>query len=86
MAAALGGIDALVFCGGIGENSRLVRSRICERLGWMGIEIDYTKNQKNSQIISTDLARTTVMVLPTNEEQVILRDIRSLIASQGAIT
>jgi acetate kinase len=85
MAAALGGIDALVFCGGIGENSRIVRSRICERLGWMGIEIDYTKNQKNSQIISTDLARTTVMVLPTNEEQVILRDTRSLIALRGAI-
>ncbi len=46
MAAALGGIDALVFCGGIGENSRLIRARICERLGWMGIEIDHAKQRR----------------------------------------
>lgn len=77
MAAALGGIDALVFCGGIGENSRLVRARICERLGWMGIEIDHGRNAANDPIISSDFARTTVMVIPTNEELVIARGARA---------
>lgn len=77
MAAALGGIDALVFCGGIGENSRLVRARICERLGWMGIEVDHTRNAANETVISSDFARTTVMVLPTNEELVIARAARA---------
>jgi acetate kinase len=79
MAAALGGIDALIFCGGIGENSRLIRARICERLGWMGIEIDHAKNAGNAQIISSDLARATVLVLPTNEELVIARAVRAIV-------
>lgn len=84
MAAALGGIDALVFCGGIGENSRLIRARICERLGWMGIEIDHARNAQNDRIISTDLARTTVMVIPTNEELVIARAARRASGAEGA--
>lgn len=79
MAAALGGIDALVFCGGIGENSRLIRARICERLGWMGIEIDHEKNDAHGLVISSDLARTTVMVVPTNEELVIARAARAAV-------
>lgn len=79
MAAALGGIDALIFCGGIGENSRLIRARICERLGWMGIEIDHARNAGNAQIISSDFARTTVLVLPTNEELVIARAVRGVV-------
>ncbi|MFV0297687.1 MAG: acetate/propionate family kinase [Hyphomicrobiaceae bacterium] len=76
MAAALGGIDALVFCGGIGENSRLIRARICERLGWMGIEIDHDRNSRNAAVISSEMARTTVMIVPTNEELVIARAAR----------
>jgi len=54
MAAAMGGIDALVFSGGIGENSRRVRARICERLGWMGIEIDHARNSTNAAVVSSD--------------------------------
>ena len=77
LAAVLGGIDALIFCGGIGENSRAVRARICERLGWMGIDIDDGRNAANDPVISTDLARTTVMVIPTNEELVIARAARA---------
>jgi acetate kinase len=77
LAAAMSGIDALVFCGGIGENSRLIRSRICERLGWMGIELDHAQNASNATVISSDMARTTVMVVPTNEELVIARAARS---------
>jgi acetate kinase len=80
MAAALGGIDALIFCGGIGENSRLIRSRICERLGWMGIEIDHAKNDVNAKVISSEMARTTVMVIPTNEELVIAKAARTAAA------
>jgi hypothetical protein len=77
MAAVLGGIDALVFCGGIGENSRLMRARICERLAWMGIEIDHSRNAANEPVVSSDLARTTVMVIPTNEELGIARGARA---------
>jgi acetate kinase len=81
MAAALGGIDALVFCGGIGENSRLIRARICERLAWMGIEIDHRRNAAQDRVISSDLARTTVMVIPTNEELVIARAARAAVGA-----
>jgi acetate kinase len=84
MAAALGGIDALVFCGGIGENSRLIRARICERLGWMGIEIDHARNAANDRVVSSDLARTTVMVIPTNEELVIARAARAALGPREA--
>lgn len=84
MAAALGGIDGLVFCGGIGENSRLIRARICERLGWMGIEIDHARNAANQWVISSDLARTTVMVIPTNEELVIARAARAALGATEA--
>jgi acetate kinase len=77
MAASMGGIDALVFCGGIGENSRAVRRGVCERLGWMGIEIDHGRNAANETIISSEFARTTVMVVPTKEELVIARAARA---------
>lgn len=76
MAAAMGGIDALVFCGGIGEHSRLIRARVCERMAWMGIELDHSLNQAQAEVISSALARTTVMVIPTQEELVIARAAR----------
>ena len=78
MAAAMGGIDALVFCGGIGENSAFIRDRVCERTAWMGIEIDHSRNDAHAQVISTEMSRTTVMVIPTNEELVIARAAREL--------
>lgn len=78
MAAAMGGIDALVFCGGIGENSRVVRRRICERLGWVGIEIDHGRNAEGATVISSEFSRTTVMIVPTNEALVIARAARRL--------
>lgn len=76
LAASMGGIDALVFCGGIGENSALIRARVCERMGWMGIEIDHARNAANARVVSSELARTTVMVIPTDEEIVIARAAR----------
>lgn len=79
MAAAMGGIDALVFCGGIGENSRLIRARVCERTEWMGIEIDHARNDDNALIISSALSRAAVMVIPTDEGVVIARAARALL-------
>lgn len=81
MAAAMGGIDALVFCGGIGENSRIVRARVCERCEWMGIEIDHAKNADNGPVISSDLSRTTVMVIPTDEEKVLARQALAVVTA-----
>jgi acetate kinase len=77
LAAALGGIDALIFTAGIGENSRSIRARICDRLGWMGIALDPARNQANDRVISSDRATTPVLVIPTNEELVIARAARA---------
>ena len=71
LAAAMGGIDALVFCGGIGENSVLVRAQVCAALGWAGVELDATANAEQARNIST--GRVAVRVIPTNEEIVIAR-------------
>lgn len=79
MAAAMGGIDALVFCGGIGEHSRLVRQRVCESMAWMGVALDPQRNQNGDQVISDSQSRVTVMVIPTHEELVIARAARHLL-------
>ena len=77
MAAVMGGIDALVLCGGIGENSRIIRRRVCERLGWMGIEIDHGRNAESATVLSSEFSRTTVMIIRTHEELVIARAARA---------
>ena len=68
-AAALGGLDALVFSGGIGENSAEVRSKICDGLEFLGIDINVTNNRENTLIISNASANVVVYVIPTDEEQ-----------------
>jgi acetate kinase len=78
MAAAMGGIDLLVFCGGIGENSRVIRRRVCERLGWIGIEIDHGRNAESAMVVSSEFARTTVMIIRTREDLVIARAAREV--------
>jgi acetate kinase len=83
MAAAMAGIDALVFAGGIGENSRLIRALICERLGWIGIEIDSARNAANDTVLSREGSRTPVLVVPTNEELVIARAARAAVGLSG---
>ncbi|QDV48352.1 acetate/propionate family kinase [Gimesia fumaroli] len=70
-AAALGGLDTLVFAGGIGENSPLIRKRICDGLGFLGIELDDTYNAENVSLISSNVNRVAVRVIRTNEEQMI---------------
>jgi acetate kinase len=72
-AAALCGLDTLVFSGGIGENSPEVRSRICDSMEFLGIELDKLKNDKNEQIISAKKSRVNVRVIKTNEELMIAK-------------
>lgn len=74
-AAALGGLDTLVFTGGIGENAPIVRARICDELGFLGIEFDERRNAKNAPLISTDIGRVAVRVIRTDEELIIARSV-----------
>ncbi len=70
-AAALGGLETLVFAGGIGENAPIVRARICEGLGFLGIEIEDKQNATNEGLISTNASRVAVRVIHTDEEWMI---------------
>ena len=74
-AAALGGLDTLVFAGGIGENSPVVRARICEGLDFLGIKLDKTRNAKTAAVISRNSSRVTVRVIRTDEELMIARSV-----------
>jgi len=72
-AAALGGLDTHVFAGGIGEKAPLIRTRICEGLGFLGIELNEPRNTENASLISTDGGRVAVRVIRTDEELMIAR-------------
>jgi acetate kinase len=74
-AAALGGLDTLVFTGGIGENAFQVRSRICDGLQFLGIRLDARKNEASAPIISTRASRVTVRVIRTDEEVTIAKTV-----------
>ena len=82
-AAALGGMDTLVFAGGIGENAPPVRARICEGLGFLGIELNQPRNVQSADVITADAAQVTVRVIRTDEELMIAR---SVLRSGGALT
>ena len=73
-AAAMGGLDGLVFTGGIGENAALVREEVCKDMRFFGIELDELKNQNSDELISKDKSKVAVMRIPTNEELVIALD------------
>jgi acetate kinase len=74
-AAALGGLDTLVFAGGIGENAPVVRARICEGLGFLGIELEEKRNAGNAAAISAAASRVSVRVMRTDEELVIAKTV-----------
>ena len=74
-AAALGGLDTLVFSGGIGENAPLIRTRICKGLGFLGIKLNQPRNAKNAPLISTDAGQVAVRVIRTDEELMIARSV-----------
>jgi acetate kinase len=79
-AAVLGGLDVLVFAGGIGENSPAIRARVCEGLAFLGIDLDAPRNASSAPLISTDPARVQVRVIPTDEESMMARYAASLLA------
>ena len=72
-AAALGGLDTLVFAGGIGENAPMVRARICDGLGFLGIELDEQRNAANDGVISAAASPVAVRVIRTDEELMIAK-------------
>ncbi len=83
-AAAMDGLDALVFTGGIGENSRRVRAEVCRHLSFLGVQLDEARNAgQGERPITSASARCQVWVIPTNEELVIARDTAALIAGAG---
>jgi len=71
----LGGIETLVFAGGIGENAPAVRARICDGLGFLGIELEEKQNAANTGMISTASSRVVVRVIHTDEEQIIAKTV-----------
>lgn len=81
MAAALGGLDTLVFTGGIGEHAAAVRARICRGSAWLGVEIDDDLNARGEERISRHGSRVKTCVIPTNEELTIARHTRRVLAN-----
>ncbi len=83
MAAALGGIDGLVFTAGIGENSPEIRARICAASAWLGIELDHEANRQRGPRVSTRASKVSAWVIPTNEELMIARHTAALLGLGG---
>ena len=82
-AAALGGVDIIVFAGGIGENAPIIRERICEGLGFLGIGLDNKRNAAGGPLISTELSRTQVRVIRTDEEVIIAKAAFKILADSN---
>lgn len=78
-AAAMGGLDALVFTGGIGENASDVREEVCKEMEHIGIVLDDIRNLNNEKVISTNSSKVTVLRIPTNEELVIAKDTANIV-------
>ena len=70
---SIGGLDAIVFTAGIGENSAIVRKLICEQIDWLGVQLDQSANERGDTIISAPASSLKVLVIPTNEELVVAR-------------
>jgi acetate kinase len=79
LAAALGGIDALVFTAGIGEHAPAVRERVCKSAAWLGIELDAEANARGGPCISTASSKVSAWVIPTDEELMIARHTQATI-------
>ena len=82
LAAALGGLDAIVFTAGIGEHAPPVRERVCRQAAWLGVELDANANVTGGPRLSTASSRTSAWVIPTNEELMIARHTRDLLATR----
>jgi acetate kinase len=84
LVAALEGLDTLVFTAGIGEHAAVIRARICDGLGYLGMEVDAARNANHASIISTDTSRVVVRVIPTDEDLIIARHTHRFIKEGGA--
>lgn len=82
-AAALGGLDTVVFSGGIGEHAPAIRARICAGLEFLGIAVDKERNEKSAAVISPESSQVAVRVIPTDEERVIAEAVAAIIAAPG---
>ncbi|WCK68738.1 acetate/propionate family kinase [Agrobacterium tumefaciens] len=81
LAATLGGIDALVFTAGVGENQPRIRAEVADRLLWLGAELDEQENQRNALTISSPASRIAIHVIPTDEEQMIAEECLSMLCA-----
>ncbi|KXF75655.1 acetate kinase [Paramesorhizobium deserti] len=81
LAAAVGGLDTLVFTAGIGENSPEIRKRICQAAGWLGVAIDKERNRRNEECVSASGSSVDVLVIPTDEERAVAKETLSLITA-----
>jgi acetate kinase len=79
LAAALGGLDALVLTGGIGEHAAVIRERVCRSAEWLGVELDAASNAVGGPCISTKSSSVSLWVIPTNEELLIAEHTRCLV-------
>ncbi|HZW40057.1 MAG: acetate/propionate family kinase [Syntrophothermus sp.] len=84
-AAAMGGVDALVFTGGIGENSDLVRAEVCKDMEFLGIKLDLEKNKKKEDDLSVEGSKVKVLRIPTNEELVIALDTAQIVKEMNLV-
>lgn len=82
LSAALGGLDCLIFTGGIGENAPLIREGVCDDMQWLGISLNFTSNNKNNFIISDAQSLVKILVMPTDEEQIIATHTFELISKE----
>lgn len=86
LAAALGGLDAVVFTGGIGENSAVIRARVCRNAGWLGIDLDDLVNAKGGGRISRSQSRVSAWIIPANEELMIARHTQRVLEDSAVRT
>ena len=85
LATTLGGLDGVVFTGGIGEHQPQIRNAVCRHLAWLGITLDDAANSKDATVIGASGSRIAVLVIPTDEEQVIADEAWSILAAKEAI-
>ncbi|MEP7453432.1 acetate/propionate family kinase [Phyllobacterium sp. SB3] len=76
LAASMSGLDMLVFCAGIGEHSPLIRAKVGEGAGWLGVEIDAQRNSRSDETISSVDSKVKVLALPTDEERAVAKELR----------
>ena len=80
MTSALGGVDAIVFTAGIGQHAPKIREAVCNRLGWLGVQLDRAANDRNGFCISSKTSRIDVRVMATDEEAMIARHVLALVS------